>query len=243
MQNEPPKWPSESDLRALVDLSEGLFIYASTAVQYIGDGKSSPQKKLETVLKVHKGLDPLYRQVIEDAQECEHFHNVMGSLMHLREPLPIDSLSGLLGLDVSEFRMALDGCHSILVIPEDDHKSIRPYHASLRDFLTSEERSQDLYYAPAKYHGMLMLKCLENITDARTNDRLPLECACTTWLQYGSLLISEEIADQKPDSLWHDAGVQMKQIDSVWLECWLAEALVWIKPSQLNLTPILATVS
>jgi hypothetical protein len=90
---------------------------------------------------------------------------------------------------------------------------------------------------------MIMIKCLENITDACTNNRLPLEHACTRWLQYGSLLISEEIAGQQLDSLWHDAGAQMEQIDLMWLEYWLEEALVWVEPSQLNLTIPLTTVS
>jgi hypothetical protein len=146
MKNEPLRWPSESDLRALLNLSEGLFIYASTAVQYIRDRKGSPKKKLEMVLKVHKGLDPLYRQVITDAQECEHFDTIMGSLMHLRDLLTIDCLSKLLALDVSEVWMGLDGCHSVLLIPEHDHEAVRPYHASLRDFLTNKEWSQGLYY-------------------------------------------------------------------------------------------------
>jgi hypothetical protein len=226
-----------------VNLSEGLFIYASTVVQYIGDRKGSPQKKLEIVLKAHKGLDPLYRQVIEDAQGCEHFDIVMGSLMHLREPLTIDCLSKLLGLDVSEFRMALDGCHSILVIPEDDHDFVRPYHASLRDFLTSEERSQGLYYAPSRYHSMLMIKCVENIAGACTNNGLPLRCACMTWFQYGSLLISEEFASQELHSLWHNTGEQIAQINLTWLEYWLAEALVWVAPSGLDLFLPAVTVS
>jgi archaellum biogenesis ATPase FlaH len=129
MKNEPSQWPSESVLDNLVKKSEGLFIYARTAVQYIGDGKGSPQIKLQRVLTMHKGLDPLYTQVITDAQEFEHFDTIMGSLMYLREPLTVRDLSKLLGLDVSEIRMALDGCHSILVIPEYDYESVRPYHA------------------------------------------------------------------------------------------------------------------
>jgi hypothetical protein len=125
MKNEPSPWPSESVLDNLVAKSEGLFIHATTAVQYIGDGKGSPQIKLQRVLRMHKGLDPLYAQVITDAQESEHFDTVMGSLMHLRQPLTVGDLFKLFGLDVSEIRMTLDGCHSILVIPEDDNKSVR----------------------------------------------------------------------------------------------------------------------
>ena len=32
----PPKWPSQSHLNELVEKSEGLFVYAATAVRYIG---------------------------------------------------------------------------------------------------------------------------------------------------------------------------------------------------------------
>jgi hypothetical protein len=164
--------------------------------------------------------------------------------MYLRHPLPIDSLSELLGLDVSEVQMGLDGCHSILVIPEGDYyKSVRPYHASLRDFLTSEERSRDLYYSPAKYHSMLMVKCLDNITNARTSNSLPLRDACMTWFIYCSLLISEEIAGQQLHSLWHETEVQMERIDLLWLEYWLAEALVYCNPSELNSILSWASVS
>jgi hypothetical protein len=90
---------------------------------------------------------------------------------------------------------------------------------------------------------MLMIKCWENITDACTTYGLPLKFACTSWFQYGSLLISEEIAGQQLHSLLHDIGAQMEQINLVWLEYWLAEALVWVEPRDLNVTLPVATVS
>jgi hypothetical protein len=90
---------------------------------------------------------------------------------------------------------------------------------------------------------MLMIKCLENITDSCANNGLPLECACTTWFQHGSLLISEGIAGQQLHSLLHDTAAQMEQIDLMWLEYWVAEVLVWVEPSHLDLTLPLATVS
>jgi hypothetical protein len=227
MKNEPSPWPSESVLDNLVKKSEGLFIHATTAVQYIGDGKGSPQIKLQRVLTMHKGLDPLYTQVITDAQESEHFDTIMGSLMHLQRPLTVCDLSKLFALDISEIRMALDGCHSILVIPEDDDESVRPYHASLRDFLTSHERSGSLFCAPAKFHLMLMIQCLKNITNARANNGLPLEYACIAWVHHGSLLLSEENASRPFNTLLHGSETEVEQIDLKWLEYWMAEALVW----------------
>jgi hypothetical protein len=51
MKYEPRQWPNQRDLHALVAQSEGLFIYASTAVKYIGDGDESPQQKLRKALE------------------------------------------------------------------------------------------------------------------------------------------------------------------------------------------------
>ena len=122
MQSEPSLWPTESVLGDLVMQSEGLFIYAATAVRYI-DGKGSPKDRLQKILRVHVGIDPLYAQVVADAQDWDNFDTVMGSLMYLREPLTISDLSELLGSDIN-VRAALRGCHSILVIPEEDAEHI-----------------------------------------------------------------------------------------------------------------------
>jgi RecA/RadA recombinase len=78
---EQSLWPSESDVNKLVEQSEGLFVYAATAVGHIG-GRGSPENRLEDVLKLHKGLDNLYTQVIKEAREmglfqyCHGKHNV-----------------------------------------------------------------------------------------------------------------------------------------------------------------------
>ena len=57
-ESHPSQWPLESDFKQLVAKSEGLFVYAATAIRYI-DGRGSPKKLLENVLRLHKGLDNL----------------------------------------------------------------------------------------------------------------------------------------------------------------------------------------
>jgi len=65
MKYEPKPWPSRRHLEELVTKSQGLFIYASTLVQYVDDGKGPPpQEKLRKASKVHAGVDPLYIQVM-----------------------------------------------------------------------------------------------------------------------------------------------------------------------------------
>ncbi|EGN93478.1 hypothetical protein SERLA73DRAFT_12624, partial [Serpula lacrymans var. lacrymans S7.3] len=55
-------WPSYSDLKILVDKSQGSFIYASTLVNFVGAGDQLPHVKLRIAMGTPPGLDPLYAQ-------------------------------------------------------------------------------------------------------------------------------------------------------------------------------------
>lgn len=46
MQDVIPPWPSIEDLEALVKKSSGLFIFASTLAQFVGDGKGTLNSKV-----------------------------------------------------------------------------------------------------------------------------------------------------------------------------------------------------
>src|SRR5436190_3181315 len=116
--------------------------------------------------------------------------------MYLREPLAIDDLSELLELKVSEIRTALRGCHSVLAIPEDSAESIRPYHASLRDFLTDQERSRELFCAPGASHTTLVFHCLKAITNAFNNGNDAPAYASTAWYYHASSLLSKANTEQ-----------------------------------------------
>jgi len=221
------QWPSELYLNRLVEKSEGLFVYAATAVRYIGEG--SPQKRLEDILRFHNGLDYLYVQVIEEAKKWEYFDIVMGSIMHLRYQLDIDSLSQIL-LTLNEYltspgiRIALCRCHSILVIP-NNNSQIEPYHASLRDFLTDKSRSETLFQAPATCHGWLMFGCLSAITRAFSDGTRPSEYGLISWYYHACSFLSTGGASD--EELKGKAQEMFMKIDLNWLKLWMAEALCW----------------
>jgi len=232
MRSEPELWPSRERLQKLVTKSQGLFIYASTLVQYVGDGKGPPpQDKLRKALKVHAGVDPLYIQVMTEArQHSENFRWVIGSLMYHRYPVAVSHLPPLLQLDVPNIRMALDGCHSILVIPDDDSKGIRAHHASLGDFVTTRERSQDLFCGPAEFHAKILIKCMKVITDGFRGKGTPDEYACIAWYHHASLLLSQAITSRTSQedfrSLCRDVNAEVKNLK--WLQYWMSEALLWV---------------
>ena len=139
----------------------GVFNFASTVVAYINDGSDLPHLQLQSVLKHHDGLDPVYTQILSVASRNEDFDAVLGTLMLLSDPLPVKSLATLLRLDPAHILHALRGLQSILIIPEDDNNPIRPIHTSLRDFLTSQERSNDLFIHPEERHFDIAIDCLQ----------------------------------------------------------------------------------
>jgi len=228
----PLQWPSADLLAALVEQSEGLFVYAATAVRYIGE-ECSPQKRLKDVLKLHKGLDYLYVQVIEEAKKWDYFDIVMGSIMYLRYPLGIDDLSRILlalneHLTSPDIRIALRRCHSILVIP-NDNSEIKPQHASLRDFLTDQSRSETLFQAPAICHGQLMFGCLSAITRAFIDGTCAPEYAVLSWYYHAGFFLStggagEGLQEMKDRS--QELFNLFMKIDLNWVKLWMTEALL-----------------
>jgi RecA/RadA recombinase len=243
LKDETTSWPSESVLAQLVDLSEGLFIYVSTLVQFVGDGRARPQDRLKAVLNVHAGVDPLYAQVINEARVYEDFDRVIGSLMYLERPLTINQLARLLRMEANHILLALQGCRSILSIPDDYDKSIRPYHASLRDFLTDCNRSDIHFLDPVKHHAQVTTNCLEVISEslpARMNDNgtlpdEPLKYACLSWYRHYSHVLSHEHPSPDLKFVCGDINIAMKTVDLQWLEYWLLEVVAFVNPGDVKL--------
>jgi hypothetical protein len=150
----------------------------------------------------------------------------MGSLMYLRIPFPIDELAVLLELSAPQIRTALDRCRSILIIPDQDIETIRPYHASLQDFLTDHHRAQGLWCAPANCHALLAVQCLKAITNAYRSGLHPPRYDSIAWLHHATSLLSATSDRGELQSLLSTFEVGMKEIDLKWVEYWMSEALV-----------------
>jgi hypothetical protein len=121
-----------------------------------------PQDNLQTALTAHAGLDTLYTRVLLHARRNDNFERVIGTVMLLREPLTITALAELLWLRAADIVHALLGIQSILMIPGDDDQPIRLFHTSLRDFLTSQLRSNNFYIDPIR-HLSITADCLSII--------------------------------------------------------------------------------
>ena len=228
MTDEPSDWPSIGDLDVLVGNSDGLLLYATTLVRYVEDGRESPQVKLRKALRLQQGVDPLYHQVVSEARHGKDFHRIIAALVFLRYPLPMIELARFFRMDVSYIRTTLTPCCSVLMIPEDDLGSIRPYHASLRDFLTDEGRSRDCFCDPARSHASITIQCLQAVTESLGSGLAFPEYAGVAWYAHcASLLSGAKNGSEAFRSLYREVEVEMKMVNPEWLKHWMMETLPW----------------
>lgn len=171
--NIPRPWPSSENFNALVEKSSGLFIFASTLAKFVTDGQAPPDQKLNSVLKVHAGLDPLYRQVLRDVPQNTCFYQVLTTLMLVYEQPSVEVLAELLELKTQDVLHALLTIQSIIRIPADDNKPIQLNHTSLRDFLVDESRSNDLFINPPTAHAPIFTECVKILQRKLELDIIP----------------------------------------------------------------------
>jgi hypothetical protein len=157
-------WPSESDLRRLVINSSGLFLCASTLINFVNDGSDLPHRKLQVALQSHIGLDALYTQVLQCIPHRRDFTRVFNTIFTILEPFSIMDLACLLQIRSADVIDALQGVKSIIMVPKVDEQPVLPLHPSLQDFLTTRARSRSFFISPVASHLQIAGDCLAVMT-------------------------------------------------------------------------------
>ncbi|KAK3299885.1 WD40-repeat-containing domain protein [Chaetomium fimeti] len=158
-------WPGKRVIERLVEISCGLFIWASIACRFIREGRRLTMRRVSILLDGHrtdagpeKQLDQIYTDVIRDsirkdynyeekAEICIILREVLGSIVVLAAPLSMLSLASLLGMPLSDIKETLLDLHTIFHIPSQPTWPIRLHHPTFRDFLLDEERCGDLDFS------------------------------------------------------------------------------------------------
>lgn len=157
-------WPGIRIIKRLVEISSGLFIWASTACRFIREGKRLAMRRVSALINgrsigagSQKQLDEIYMTVLrgsiqsdyndEEKQELhEILREVLGSIVILFSPLSMDSLSHLLPLSSSEIVETLADLHTIFNVPSQMNRPIRPHHPTFRDFILNRDRCSDVNF-------------------------------------------------------------------------------------------------
>ncbi|TFK25099.1 hypothetical protein FA15DRAFT_372356 [Coprinopsis marcescibilis] len=146
-------WPTESQIKLLVDNSSGQFIYASTVIKYVNDRSRQPEARLREVLQAnveHGGVNPLSPLEALYMSILKRCPDPMKSAMALRvihrverdtSIIAAKAVNHFLGWGLRDWARVFDSLHSLLSIPPfetDDPKAVyKVYHKSLLDFLQS----------------------------------------------------------------------------------------------------------
>lgn len=159
----PDSWLSDREIRILVALAAGLFIYAATIIRFVGEHNSSgPVEQLRIVLSL-----AVHGKRVGDSEhpliELDLFYTlIMGrvpskilptiqrillltshsDILGVRIPsfsLDVLRFANILGISESQCRNACGTLHSVLELDSD--LGIRFYHESFMDFLQDPKRS------------------------------------------------------------------------------------------------------
>src|SRR5258705_6344914 len=166
-------WPPSEALASLVEKSNGLFIFASTAANFIEyRNASNPIQQLKIVLTTpyitstatspHLILDEMYLTVLRSAfpevseDQRSTLRVVLGTVVLLFDRLDQNNLEALLGVEEGTVWFTLQHLHSIAIVPEVGGGSVRLIHPSFHDFLIDMSRCNDNNFSinPTLQHGL-----------------------------------------------------------------------------------------
>ncbi|KAF9514788.1 hypothetical protein BS47DRAFT_1361503 [Hydnum rufescens UP504] len=151
-------WATEGEINTLVEKSGKLFIFAATSIRFIGDARvRDPRGHLRLILDTqltkeseatpYSQLDSLYvgvlRNSLSDSNRkavVKRFQTVVGSIVLLRQPLPLGSLARFLQYELDDVDTVLLHLRSVIIPPATLDEAPHIYHPSFRDFITDPSR-------------------------------------------------------------------------------------------------------
>ena len=183
----PAPWPSEMEVKQLVQQSSGQFLYASMVVKYVKCPHHLPKARLDNIITgrgsdAFADLDALYTRIFSSVDDIHTVLQVLSILLFSREhwfphTVNLKLVQDLLDLQGDALHRKLIRLRSILNIPalDDDRTEIRILHPSLRDFLQDRTRSKQYYIDEGHAHAKLTQRLMTFIPSVRHS---MLSCFC-----------------------------------------------------------------
>jgi hypothetical protein len=146
-QSLPTEWPEPGIIDELTTKAEGLFIWAKTMIEFIGEG--NPKYKLNQILKGHatQGIKGLYSHILDtsfgdpDEETICAFRSIVGTIILAKTPLSASSVVQLLSMDKTMFEHICKGLQSVL----DSKEFLKFNHQSFVDFLLDDTTSSSKF--------------------------------------------------------------------------------------------------
>lgn len=193
-----PDWAKDEEIESLVEEAGPWFLYATSCVSFLSEGFDL-RGDLDVLLEIVESgsltattdnpfvyLDHHYQEILRgiarraDSEEVEAILlSVLGSIILLREPLPMNALELLADVDGGYVSRVLSALRSLILPPAAHDQGPRVYHHSFIHFLQDPYRCTDpRFWIDAKQHQARMgVRCLEllntTLPNATLGDRVP----------------------------------------------------------------------
>ena len=173
---QPLPWPAPDELEILLERSDRLFIYAATAIRYIGARDVDFRKRLAhithlTPARMNTGvIDSLYNDIMRQAffelqpDEISARRETLSAVVFLLVPLSLEAITSLSGIDSLEAQVALAPFQSVIHVPTADTSPVTIFHASFPDFIVDPSRCEEPFRLDqSKCHRSLAVQCLRRL--------------------------------------------------------------------------------
>jgi hypothetical protein len=177
-QESTDDWPPKDKVDILSRQASGLFIFAKTVCDYIGEcggnisenldaavisGKDSGELSGDTINTSE--LDRLYRDILDraipsGAKARDRLKLILSAIVIIRNPLSSRGLGTLLKIGPGSIKSSLGSLHSVISVPKSLDDSVSTFHASFPDCIGDSTRSHHHFISPSKSHQHLAKNCL-----------------------------------------------------------------------------------
>ncbi|KAJ6528163.1 hypothetical protein B0H19DRAFT_1334386 [Mycena capillaripes] len=202
-------WPTRDQLLELSTKADGLFHYAATALQWIGQqiiqyGKTSQKRVFDQFTQMGIGqLEDLYRLILTSfenidnpaenadwrASQLRGFQHVIGTILVLDEPLTIRQIIALLAnipeddFDVANF---LQRFHSVLIpgTTTSFEEATPQMHKLFRDYIMDGHAPGEFRIFTGDAHFVTARSCLEIIVKAQSQSDVAVKYSVRHWYKH-----------------------------------------------------------
>ena len=186
----PIPWPPLDEFEILLERSDRLFIYAATALRYIGAPDVDFRERLTHITRLTPArmetgvIDSLYNDIMRQvfrspSEDISRRHKILSAVVFLVVPLSMDAIACLLSMDSLQAQFALAPFRSVIHVPPTaDISPVTIFHASFPDFIINPFRCEEPFRLDqSEGHRMLTVQCLQclnqslkrNISNLSTN--------------------------------------------------------------------------
>jgi len=183
-------WPQEKDVQTLSEKSGHLFIFAKTALRFIGDDQVlDPRRQMNillgmgiTTVNPYSSLDAIYDQVLEGALSVDRvpddiflrFRRVVGCIILSQDALSVSEIARITNYTVGEVMATLRRTQSVIhssppgtVDRQESDLLPRIYHPSFSDYLVDPKRCVNPRFTivHTETHGFIVLRCFQLMKD------------------------------------------------------------------------------